>query len=503
MPNAEKKINYQPYLVEEAPASNGSCKVKTQLKIIEYLIPFSLLIVDYGAVMLGLFSAYWFRNLVLPDLTISSPFASYPQFFYLVVPLFYLGFIFYEGLYHKRPPFWRVCEKLLKISLYATAFTTGVMYFSGASQMISRPFIFFSWFFASIALMIGRFLAKRLFIALGIWKRQVLVIGSDSAIELLTNAFSDEPELGYQILGVIKEEQSKHHLHSSYPVLGNLANLETAIVKSGVSAVIIAMPDLPEGKLLKLVYQVQSLVKQVIIVPNLIGLPLINLEAGSFFNQKAIMLSLRNNLLSLPNRFLKRVFDLVLGCLLLIPSLPIMAVIGLLIKLDSRGAVLHTGKRLGKNGKEFACYKFRTMYPNGDEMLSKYLEENQSAKEEWEQFAKLRIFDPRVTRVGKWLRKLSLDELPQLFNVIKGEMSLVGPRPYLPRERSKMNYYVETILETTPGITGLWQVRGRNNIDFLGRLSLDTWYVRNWSLWLDISLLVKTVKVVLFRHGAA
>jgi len=503
VPIAKEKPDCQPHIVERAPLINETSKVSPHLKFTDWLVPFSLLAVDYLAVLLGLFSAYWFRNLVLPNLEIESPFNSYPEFFYLVVPLFYLGFIFYEGLYLKRPPFWRISEKLFKISIYATAFTTWVMYFSGATQTISRPFIFFSWFFASISLILGRFLVKRIFMYLGLWKRQVIVVGSEQAVELLTNAFNDEPELGYQILGVIKAGAEKEHLRSLYPILGDLNHLEQTIIETGVSEVIIAMPELANEKLLEIVYQVQSLVKRVIIVPNLVGLPLINLEAASFFNQKAIMLSVRNNLLSSPNRLLKRLFDLGMGLLLLIPSLPMMAIIAVLVKLDSHGSVLHNGKRLGKNGKEFVCYKFRTMYLEGDAMLSKYLEENMDAKEEWEQFAKLRTFDPRVTKVGKWLRKLSLDELPQLFNVISGEMSLVGPRPYLPRERIKMNYYVETILETTPGITGLWQVRGRNNIDFLGRLSLDSWYVRNWSLWLDISLLVRTIKVVLFRHGAA
>lgn len=142
------------------------------------------------------------------------------------------------------------------------------------------------------------------------------------------------------------------------------------------------------------------------------------------------------------------------------------------------------------------------MYENADEILQKFLSENPEYKEEWETYAKLRRKDPRVTHVGKWLRKYSLDELPQLINVIKGEMSLVGPRPYLPREREKIGSYLSVICMTVPGMTGLWQVSGRNEVAFEGRLQMDAWYVRNWSLWQDIILLLKTVKVVLGRNGA-
>ena len=137
-----------------------------------------------------------------------------------------------------------------------------------------------------------------------------------------------------------------------------------------------------------------------------------------------------------------------------------------------------------------------------DEILENFFQENPQHKEEWEQFAKLRTIDPRVTRVGKFLRSYSLDELPQIMNVLRGNMGLVGPRPYLPREKEKIGHYMHVICMTVPGVTGLWQVSGRNEISFEGRLKLDSWYVRNWSLWQDIVLLFKTIGVVLKRKGA-
>jgi undecaprenyl-phosphate galactose phosphotransferase len=194
--------------------------------------------------------------------------------------------------------------------------------------------------------------------------------------------------------------------------------------------------------------------------------------------------------------------DCFLGSIIFICVLPMLAIIVILIKLDSPGDVFYLSKRLGKDGKEFVCYKFRTMYDNAEDILQDYLKNNADAEEEWRVFAKIRNEDPRVTPMGKWMRKYSLDELPQIFNVLKGDMSLVGPRPYLPSEEQRMEYYKNTILMTLPGITGLWQVSGRNDISFDGRLNLDCWYVRNWSMWMDLVILLKTIKVVLAKKGA-
>ena len=218
--------------------------------------------------------------------------------------------------------------------------------------------------------------------------------------------------------------------------------------------------------------------------------------------EQLFLLKINNNLKSPFNRFVKRSFDLVLAVLFLPLLLPLIALLGLLIKLDSRGPVFHIESRFGKNKSLFSCVKFRTMHLNNEELLDAYLHAHPGFAEEWRKFKKLKGFDPRVTRIGAFLRKTSLDELPQILNVLKGEMSLVGSRPYLPREESDMGYYIDTILLTPPGITGLWQVSGRNKLTFDDRLRLDAWYVLNWAVWLDIVILFKTVRVVLNKEGA-
>lgn len=468
-----------------------------------WLIPFVLMLVDYGLVYLALKSALLLRDVVWPREVLSFPGIPLNEHVIsLIFPLIFIAFLVYEGHYTKRVPFWQIAQRLGKICLFAAACTIGVMFFSGVTKTISRIYVFATCFFSYIYLVVGRGAVKKILEYFKLWRRPVIIVGAGKTTELLAKAFEEEQGFGYEIVGVIDEGRKYSTPNRKYPIIANFNYLEQAIMSSGVSEVVIAMPELSREKLLELVFRIQPLVQKLNIVPDLLGLPVSNLETATFFNQKAMMLQVGNNLLSWKNRFIKRVFDLIFGLIFLVLGLPIMLVVALLIKLDSPGPVLLRNQRIGKGGVEFPCYKFRTMYVNGDEILQKHLTENDEARQEWERFAKLRVYDPRVTRTGQWVRKWSLDELPQIINVIKGDMSLVGPRPYLPRERENMSYYIDTILETTPGITGLWQVGGRNEIDFNGRMSLDAWYVRNWGVWLDIVLLFKTVGVVLLRKGA-
>ena len=171
------------------------------------------------------------------------------------------------------------------------------------------------------------------------------------------------------------------------------------------------------------------------------------------------------------------------------------------IKKDSSGKVLFDGERLGVNGEHFKCYKMRSMYTNGDEILAEFYAKNPEKKLEYETYHKLDD-DPRITPFGAFIRKTSIDELPQLWNVFVGDMSLVGPRPYLPSELKNMGEAAKTILQVKPGITGFWQVNGRSGVNFENRLLMDCWYVKNRSLWMDVKLLWQTVGVVLMRKGA-
>ncbi len=197
---------------------------------------------------------------------------------------------------------------------------------------------------------------------------------------------------------------------------------------------------------------------------------------------------------------IKRILDMILSFVLLLVTLPIFIVLSILVRLDSKGPIFYKQKRLGLNGKLFDSLKFRTMHCNADQMLEDLLEKDPEAKAEYEEYHKLSN-DPRITRVGKFLRRYSLDEFPQFINVIKGEMNLIGPRSYLPREQADMGDYARIILKVKPGITGWWQVMGRNETSFKERLELDEYYISNWSIWLDIYIILKTVWVIISGQG--
>ncbi|HCD8294378.1 TPA: sugar transferase, partial [Klebsiella pneumoniae] len=179
---------------------------------------------------------------------------------------------------------------------------------------------------------------------------------------------------------------------------------------------------------------------------------------------------------------------------------PVLIYISVKVKKDG-GPAIYGHERVGKNGKSFKCLKFRSMVINSKEVLENLLSNDIEAKKEWDETFKLKN-DPRITPIGHFLRRTSLDELPQLFNVLKGEMSLVGPRPIITAELERYNEEVDYYLLSKPGMTGLWQVSGRSDVDYGTRVYLDAWYVKNWSMWNDIAILFKTVGVVLKRDGA-
>ncbi|AJK46433.1 undecaprenyl-phosphate galactose phosphotransferase RfbP [Burkholderia plantarii] len=230
------------------------------------------------------------------------------------------------------------------------------------------------------------------------------------------------------------------------------------------------------------------------------GVPLCGTDVSYFFGHEVMMLRVQNNLTRFSAKVLKRIFEVAAGGFLMLMLLPVFALLTLLVAKDGGSAFFgHT--RIGQNGRKFKCYKFRSMVLDADTVLKALLERDPAARAEWERDFKLK-HDVRVTRIGALLRKTSLDELPQLWNVLRGEMSLVGPRPVVEKEIERYGDAAAYYLLAKPGMTGLWQVSGRNDTDYARRVFLDAWYVRNWSLRSDISILFKTIGVVLHRDGA-
>ncbi|NLB89229.1 MAG: undecaprenyl-phosphate galactose phosphotransferase WbaP [Syntrophomonadaceae bacterium] len=468
-----------------------------------------LVVTDSLSLILALWVAVQIRLYVLPAIFPVFPERLPPQLFEklwwaLAITIMCLA---YERLYTRRLSFWRETKRLLAVISLAYILMLAFVSLAKLGGEVSRTVLVVGYFISLFVMPLGRYIGKTLLGLMGVWKEPVVIIGTGNIAQAVADALIKDSYLGYKVVGFLQNNKDEDHdsiqvNKNKIPILGNFEDAAKVLSQQKIRHIIIASPELPGKELVSLTNQLQRSTRSMVVVPDLSGIPVVSGEADYFFEEQIIAFHTRNNLASRINIITKRLFDIVVGVLLLIPLIPLLLLIALIIKIDSQGPAIYSGNRIGRHGIEFKCYKFRTMFLNNDEILEQYFKDHPEALEEWQKYAKLKGDDPRVTRVGKYLRKLSLDELPQIINVIKGEMSLVGARPYLPREKEDMGEYADTILMANPGITGLWQVSGRNEIDFQGRVQLETWYVRNWSLWLDITLLFRTIGVVLGRKGA-
>jgi undecaprenyl-phosphate galactose phosphotransferase len=371
----------------------------------------------------------------------------------------------------------------------------------------SRLWLFTTWVFALVFVPLARVLIKRMMLRIGWWRRQTLILGvGENACEAAA-ALKGEPLMGLEVVAFMMppgEETSASLDHCAaplvQPVSPSVEGVMETLADMNYPHVIVALDADPSLEQQRLIRRLSVHYADLNVIPSVRGLPLLGMEMTHFFSHEVLMLRVRNNLGRLGPRLLKRMIDIVAASGLLLALSPLFAYLTWRIRQSGASAVYaHT--RVGRGGKAFECLKFRSMVPDADEILLALLATNAAAKIEWERDFKLRD-DPRITPVGAFLRRTSMDELPQLWNVLKGEMSLVGPRPVVEAELERYGDLQDYYLEARPGITGLWQISGRNDIDYSDRVNLDAWYVKNWSLWYDLVILLKTVKVVLRREGA-
>ncbi len=467
----------------------------------------ALFLLDISAFYCSFLLAYYARkalNLFYPHLPPQLSLSYFLHIWWL--PAIFISFITYERLYIKKLPFWDETKELLKAISASTIAILAIITLGNMAGKISRLTILFLWFSGLFFFPLFRFFGKKTLHALGLWSEPVIIIGAGSAGIETAKGINADIHLGYHVIGFLDDDAAIGREvivgGGTYRVFGKIRHFRKFVKVLDISTVIIAIPSLSVEKLSELTNEIQKYTKSVLLVPDVKGIALTNTELYHLFMEQLFLLKINNNLKSPLNRFVKRIFDLSVSIVLLPFVLPVISLISLLIKLDSRGPVFHIEDRFGKNKSIFKCIKFRTMFLHNDKLLKEYLRVHPDLDAEWQKYKKLKGYDPRVTRVGTFLRRTSLDELPQIFNVLINEMSLVGSRPYLPREEGDMRFHIDTILLTPPGITGLWQVSGRNKLTFDARLRLDAWYVLNWSLWLDIVILLRTFRVVLKKEGA-
>lgn len=330
------------------------------------------------------------------------------------------------------------------------------------------------------------------------WGVRAVIVGNAGDAEKLQRRMYKKSWSGLRPIGYVLNDPPAG-LTPSADYLGSIERLPALSQQFGVSLGVLTAEDRDRDELLQLITCGGSGLRRWIVLNPSPKAPSLWAEPCEVAGAQAS--TFRVDLMSSTALALKRLLDLAIVIALAIPTLLVVGVIALLVRLSSPGPVFYTQPRIGRLGRRFRVWKFRSMVPNADQILRDYLRDNPAAQAEWDAAQKLK-YDPRVTWIGKILRKTSLDELPQVWNVFIGEMSLVGPRPIVDEEVEKLGEVYPLYASAPPGITGLWQVSGRNNTTYEERLELTAYYVRNWSLWLDLYILGCTVKTVLLREGA-
>ena len=459
-----------------------------------------MVIVDYISVICGIVSAYNLR-LLLPFSESDMVLHIDHWYAYIITPLVFITVLFLNHGYKIDTAYWEKVKIIFRSITIGIVLSIVLMYAGHILNNVSRLFVILSYGFILLYIIVFRYILARMLIKLNVLAIPVLLVGAGKTAELVDIHFSNMPLAMYKIVGFVDDNPKSSVLANKYECLGKFSDAEAVIKKYNIPNVLVCAPGLEPRKLVTLINKLQILVEKVTFVSELFGIPAANIQARGLMNEQTLILEVKNNLAQRRNRLFKRIFDVtatVIGGILI---LPVALIVAILIYLDSPGPIVFGHKRVGQGGKEFPCYKFRSMVPNAQEALEIYLKENPEAREEWERDFKLKD-DPRVTKIGKFLRKTSLDELPQLWNVLIGDMSLVGPRPIVRAEVEKYGEYINDFYLVPPGITGVWQVSGRSDTTYEERVLMDSWYVHNWSVWIDIVYLVKTVFAVIKSKGA-
>jgi len=382
-----------------------------------------------------------------------------------------LFFMHNEKIYHFRYDFWQETKKILKSIFLSYLMALTLLALMKTNFDYSRLFLTIYFISAMLLLPLSKRTIKKILYSFNFFKNPILILGEEQEVEILKNEFTKNFYLG-QIAS-----RTKYH------------------------AVIIISKGIKKEILDKEIEKYLNQKIDLYIIPYLRDINFVHSNILEYYNIRTNAIHIENRLLIRRNIWIKQIFDSMLTLLVLPLFFIIHLILSLLIKLDSKGDIFFRQHRLGKENQDFLCYKYRTMYEKSEELLQTYLKKYPDEINYYSKYHKYQN-DPRITKIGKILRATSLDELPQIINIIKGEMSWVGPRPYMLNESEKLGKNLPFILRVKPGITGLWQVSGRNNLTFKERNELEVWYIKNWFLWDDFVILIKTIKVVFLKVGA-
>jgi Undecaprenyl-phosphate galactose phosphotransferase WbaP len=488
-------------MIDPARSVNGGAANRGQVRRVggRYLTQLALttiplILVDLALLTLAIAVAWWGVHYVGIGTGIDT------SAFYVPIVIGFMLIAVELGLY----PGIRLgpVEEFRRLAVSATlifgTWTAGVILLTGGLQ--NQPFFLSCAYLLSLTnLWVFRGLARRLLAKCPWWGFPTLVCGDDAVAPKVYQWLDANKRLGLRPVGVIADPSALDVGHDDPWYAGTWAEAGTIAAQRNVYWAVVVPPEGATTPIATTITEHLSAIPHIHILSELTGLPDHWSRHQQLDGLAGIHLQ-QNLMLPLP-RMTKRVMDIVLTLAGGLVLLPLLFYIAVGVKLSSRGPVLYANERIGRDGRRFRMWKFRSMFTNGDVVLEYFLDAHPEYREEWETTQKLR-WDPRITRIGRFIRKTSLDELPQLWNVLRGDMSLVGPRPILLEEEAKYGEYYALYTMVKPGITGMWQVSGRSNTSYDDRLQLVAYYVRNWSLWLDIYLLLKTVRIVFFGRGA-
>ncbi|WP_309498467.1 sugar transferase [Sulfurovum sp.] len=435
------------------------------------VVRFILISFDLLAVYLSIVSAFFVRLWLEPFLAmkVTGSLSHYTDkpLVYVIVLVSLMGL----SIYKHRHDFWEETYLIIKSLLLSMVLVLSYLALSKSIGDYSRFVVVLSFAFMALLIPFFKYLLKSKLSVFGLWKKNAEVASPNS--DVIDEVFSN------RYLGYVKSDHEEAEVVFFDP---------NGMEKSEV-----------ETKLTQLAHEE----KELIFIPMLNTFNFAQAQIIELFNSRTNMIVLENALMKRRNIYTKKIADILLSILLLPLLLPVFALIIYLMKKEEpEGSIFFKQERIGKNGEIFVCYKFRSMREGSDKILEQYLEDNPDEVACYDKYHKYKN-DPRITKIGQIMRSTSLDELPQIINVFKREMSLIGPRPYMLNEKEKIGDRFDMVMAVKPGITGLWQVSGRSDVDFHSRVDMDIYYTRNWNLWMDLVILLKTAKTVLFRQGAS
>lgn len=490
-------------------APRGIAKRQTPRHLGVVIFFFDVVMIALGFACTKLLSAWLVELSILLDWDVDFHHFDTRRYYYVFLSFCILLRFATKGHYSRRPPWLLQVEGILKTVAFAAIFDCFNFYLLDKGQF--PQLILVNWAFCALFLVGGRYASLFIISHFRGWKLPVILVGDAGTVMDSFYAFIADGHTGYEVKAVLltgsdDPDFDLSFLPKSHPPVElhkDIDSFDAYIMNNPGYYYLFDMDDLRGVYGEKLMRALNISQVEYGVIPHTRTLDVYGMEPHYFFGNDIMILHRRDRIRSPSGRVLKRLLDIIVSGMAVIVLGVLTAIVWAGKKIEkSDTPVFYGGYRVGMNGKLFNCWKFCTMRRDADAILEDMLAKDAGMRAEWDKFQKLKN-DPRIdSKISRILRKTSLDELPQLWNVFVGDMSLVGPRPILPTQQEEYGEMIEQYYAVRPGLTGLWQVSGRNETSFQRRVYWDSWYIRNWSLWYDIVIIFKTVKVLITGSGA-